>query len=121
MMLSLAQWWMIAVGIFTGAFGGILLKSGATELRGDLSPLEFAIAGLTNWKVLLALLLYFLPVLIWLKLLRTVDISMLQPILALVYAVTPFLAWLLLDERISGVRVIGIAVIFVGVAIVSRS
>ena len=120
-MLSLSQWSMIVAGIASGALGGILLKMGATELRGDISPLEFAIAGFTNGKVLLAMLLYFLPVLIWLRLLRTIDISLLQPILALVYAVTPFLAWLLLDERISGMRIVGIAVVLLGVGIVSRS
>jgi drug/metabolite transporter (DMT)-like permease len=120
-LINAGQWLVILVGVTAGAFGGILLKIGATELPVAASPFEWMRAVVLNWKLALAVVLYVIPLLLWIHLLRVMDISLLQPVLALVYVVTPVLAWVILGERVSLMRMAGIAVVMVGVVIIARS
>jgi len=58
---------------------------------------------------------------IYILTIRRVDVSYAQPILALVFVLTPFAAWLFIGEAIPTLRAVGLAVIAVGVAIVMTS
>ena len=120
-MISAGQWLVILAGVAAGALGGILLKVGATELPVGATPLEWLGAVALNWKLVAAVILYLIPLVLWIHLLRVMDVSLLQPLLALVYVVTPVLAWALLGERVSLVRMAGIGVVIVGVIIIARS
>lgn len=103
------------------ALGGIFLKIGASSCSIGNSYLVTTINIITNWKILLGLLLYFIPAAIWIYLLRTLDISFLQPIFSLTYAITPVLAYFLLEERFDSTRWIGISIIILGVVVISQS
>lgn len=114
------------VGIMIGAFGGILMKVGATAIG---SPnitsvggvLQFLLHLATNVPMMSGMALYFLSAIIWSYLLTKLEISFVQPILALTYVATPILAMLLLHENVTALRWAGIIVIIVGVFIVARS
>jgi drug/metabolite transporter (DMT)-like permease len=107
-------------GALLSAAGGILLKLGAVQLP----PMHTAIDLLSiflNWRIMAGLSLYFIPAVIWILLLRKVELSLLQPLMSMVYVVTPFLAAYYLGEHVSALRWGGIGVIVIGVVLVSRS
>lgn len=116
--VSLLAW--VLLGAVMSAFGGILLKIGATRMR-EIHGLADAVLAVTDWRIVLGLMMYVVPTFIWIGLLRKVELSLLQPLLAIVYVITPALAYLFLKESISPLRAAGIGVIIVGVIIVSRS
>lgn len=113
-------------GILMGAFGGILMKIGAThighvQIHSLSQLLSYLVKLFTNPESLAGVFLYFLSAVIWSYLLTKLDISFVQPILALTYVVTPILAILLLHEHVVPMRWAGIFVIIVGVFIVART
>jgi len=109
-----------------GAFGGILMKIGASQI-GHYQIHSFAqIIGFffklfTNIPSLAGVSLYFLSAVTWAYLLTKLDISFVQPILALTYVVTPVLAIILLHEHVPAMRWVGILVIILGVFVVART
>jgi drug/metabolite transporter (DMT)-like permease len=58
---------------------------------------------------------------IWSYLLTKLDISFVQPILALTYVITPLLAIFFLREHVPALRWVGICIIILGVYIVART
>jgi drug/metabolite transporter (DMT)-like permease len=64
---------------------------------------------------------YVLGAVAWLTVLSRVPLSLAYPMLALSYAITPILAWLVLGEDVNGLRWAGIGVISLGVLLVARS
>lgn len=111
---------IVLFGAVLSAIGGIFLKQGAVRLppiHGALDLIEIFL----NWRIMAGLALYFIPAVIWILLLRKVELSLLQPLMSMVYVVTPLLAIYFLDEQVSASRWAGIAVIVVGVVIISRS
>lgn len=113
-------------GILMGASGGILMKVGAGQLGhpeihsfGQL--LSYLFHLFTNLPSLAGVALYFFSAIVWAYLLTKLSISLVQPILALTYVVTPILAIVLLHEHVPGMRWLGILVIIAGVFIVART
>src|SRR4051812_44564276 len=96
-------------GISMGAFGGILMKIGATQIGpqqvssiGQLYNYLFQL--FTNIPSLAGVMLYFFSAVVWAYLLTKLSISFVQPILALTYVITPILAILILHEHVPFVR-----------------
>jgi drug/metabolite transporter (DMT)-like permease len=121
---------MVAViflfGIILGACGGIFMKLGANhighvEIHSLLQLFEYLVKLFTNFASLAGIALYFLSAVIWSYLLTKLDISLVQPILALTYVVTPILAIIFLKEHVAPMRWLGILIIVIGVFVVARS
>jgi len=115
---------LFAVGV--AVVGQIALKSGMQQVgridgEAVAQPLLLVARVLTNPLVLVGLGLYVLGAVAWLTVLSRVPLSFAYPMLALSYALTPLLAWLVLREPIPSIRWVGIAVIVLGVSIVARS
>jgi drug/metabolite transporter (DMT)-like permease len=113
-------------GIMLGATGGILMKIGADQIGavqiGSLPQVvDFLFKLLTNIPSVAGVGLYFFSMIVWSYLLTKLDISFVQPILALTYVVTPILAIILLHEHVPPMRWLGILIIIVGVFIVART
>ena len=109
-----------------GAVGGILMKIGADHIGPvQINSIEqlfmYLFKLFTDWTSLGGIALYFFSAVVWAYLLTKLDISLVQPILALTYVATPILAIIFLHEQVSVMRWVGIAVIIVGVFIVARS
>jgi len=117
---------LFTIGIMFGSIGGILMKVGAGSIGSiQLSTFKDAILLFvkifTNISVLGGVALYFLSAIIWLLLLTKLDISYVQPILALTYVITPILAIVFLNENVPAMRWVGIAIIVIGVFVVART
>ena len=114
------------VGILMGAFGGILMKLGAShmghvEIHSFGQLITFVLKLFMNPLSLAGISLYFFSAVTWAYLLTKLDISLVQPILALTYVVTPILAIVILDEKVSLMRWAGILIIIIGVFVVART
>jgi drug/metabolite transporter (DMT)-like permease len=84
-------------------------------------PVQVFVRIVTSPLVIGGLSLYVLGAGVWMLVLSRSALSFAYPILAVGYAITPVLAWLMLGESLNGVRLLGIGVICVGVFVVSRS
>jgi drug/metabolite transporter (DMT)-like permease len=117
---------LFLIGITMGAFGGILLKTGAMqighfEIHSLWQLFEYLFKLFTNIPSLTGVALYFFSAVTWSYLLTKLDISFVQPILALTYVATPLLAIVLLHEHVPAMRWLGILIIIIGVYVVART
>jgi drug/metabolite transporter (DMT)-like permease len=119
--MSAFYWSLVLVGIGMSAVGGLLLKIGAVEMQYDGRALDIALQLMLNWKIILGVFMYFIPVLIWIFLLKRIELSFLQPLFSMVYVITPILASIFLNENVTRARSVGIGAIIVGVILVARS
>ena len=116
---------VLSTGVLLNALAQLGLKS-ATQVSG---PLLAGDAGV--WKRGLELLLvpslwgavcaYALSLVVWIVGLSRVPVSQAYPLLSMGYVINIGLAWWLLGEAPNAQRVVGIAVIVLGVVLVSRS
>lgn len=121
MVHQVGLWGLILMGILCGSTGGILLKGASLEIARAEGIMGQIIAACTNPRLILAVVLYVIPLGFWIFLLRYVPISWLQPIFALTYVLTPLLALAFLGEPVPPLRWGGIAVIIAGVFLVAHS
>ncbi len=117
--------WLVLSGVLLNAAAQLLLKM-ATERTGVLELHHMAsIAGISalllQWPMVLGLLCYGVSLLIWLMALSRVEVSLAYPMLALGYVCNAFAAQWLLNEMVSPMRWLGIAIIVLGVIVLSRS
>jgi multidrug transporter EmrE-like cation transporter len=115
----------ILISVIGGAVGQILLKKGMTTM----GPLTLSGKDLlstlwrmgTNPYVIIGLAIYVCGTVFWLAALSRVYLSFAYPFASLSYVVMLAASWLLFQEDISLVRLIGTAVVALGVIIISRS
>jgi drug/metabolite transporter (DMT)-like permease len=117
--MTAMNWALVAAGVLMSAFGSIFLKLGARQISHDSGLLVAAGQAFTSALLGLGVILYVVPVLIWIYLLKRIDISFLQPLFSSVYVVTPILAIFLLGEAVPLGRWLGIAVVCAGVALIA--
>jgi drug/metabolite transporter (DMT)-like permease len=116
---------VLSFGVLLNAFAQLGLKA-ATRVTGPLivpggGTLNRALELLTVPSLWFALSAYGLSVVVWLVGLSRVPVSQAYPMLSMGYVINIGLAWWLLNEVPTAQRVIGIAVIVVGVVLVARS
>ena len=100
----------------------IFIKVGATHTATAVgAPTEWlGVSGLMSWWVWLGILCTILSFISWLYVLKHIPLSIAFPISNVVHALVPVGSWLFLAEAISLRRWCGIAVVFVGLVIVSK-
>lgn len=119
-MITPFQLLLVVLGVAFGAAGALCLKVGALAIDYEKAPMGIALQMATNPYVVGGLVLYVVPSLLWIVLLKSLPLSLLQPLMALTYVVTPLMAVVLLAEAVSPMRWAGIAVIVLGVCMVAR-
>lgn len=117
---------LILLSVACGIGGQIALKMGMSQVgrigaEALAQPLQVIAKVVGNPLVISGLGLYVLGAALWLTVLSRVPLSLAYPILALSYAFTPILAWMILGEYLPTVRWLGIVTITFGVFLVSRS
>jgi drug/metabolite transporter (DMT)-like permease len=103
------------------ALGGVFLKLGALNIHYEKGFLFAFFQILSNWKICLGMFMYFIPVIIWIVLMKKIDLSFLQPLFSLVYVITPLIAFFFLKENIPSIRWVGIAIVAIGILVISKS
>ncbi len=107
--------------ITLSSIGALVLKYGAIEIEYNRPVIQIFIQMISNWKIIIGLLFYFIPALIWIILLKRIELSFLQPFFSLAYILTPILAMIFLGESIPLLRWIGISIIIFGLSIIMIS
>ena len=119
--MKITDWIFLLIGVLLSSMGGIFLKLGAVHVDHSQGMGVAITQALLQWRLYLGAFCYFIPVVIWIYMLKRVDITFLQPLFALVYVATPLLAISMLNETMPMARWAGIGVILLGIVIVARS
>jgi drug/metabolite transporter (DMT)-like permease len=117
---------LVIICIFFGAFGQISMKKGMTQLEkidsiSDLFQLSVIVDMLTNWYIIVGLLLYAIAAFLWLGALSSLDVSYMYPMLSVGYIITAILAFILFKEDVTLLRWVGIVLIVAGCFLVGRT
>jgi len=116
---------LVMISSLLGVVGQISLKMGmerlgSLDLSGPANITQTAFYVFTAPLVLLGLGFYGLGAVVWLAVLSRLDVSLAYPLLALNFVLVPLLAWLILGEQVPSGRWFGVAIVLVGVTIISR-
>jgi multidrug transporter EmrE-like cation transporter len=115
----------IVTGVMLNAAAQLLLKAGVSAVghfeftRANILPIGFKLA--TQLPIIGGLACYVVSVGVWIVGLSRVEVSVAYPMLSLGYAVNAFAAWYLFGEVLSMQKLVGIAIILVGVVVLARS
>ncbi len=118
---------LIFISVLIAVLGQLTMKHGISSARlvarlGEISSVySYFVAAFTNPFVLTGFLLYGLSSLFWLIVLGRVDLSYAYPLVSMGYVLAVLFSWLLFKEQVSTMRIVGLAVICVGVTLLSRS
>lgn len=123
--MNLATFLFLLAGVLLNAGAQLLLKAGVRPL-GELGIAPGTLVSdvaraLMQLPVLGGLACYVLSVVLWLVALSRVDVSLAYPMLSLGYVVNAFAAWALFGEAVGPLRFAGIALILLGVLVISRT
>jgi multidrug transporter EmrE-like cation transporter len=116
---------LIISGVLLNAFAQLLLKKGMLGIGyfeiqfQNLFPMIKKVAG--NSYILSGLGSYVISVAIWLLVLARVEVSYAYPFLSVGYVVVTLMGYFIFQESLSWMRVIAVAIIIVGVVLLSRS
>jgi uncharacterized membrane protein len=117
---------ILCVGLVFESTGVVLLKKGMTQI-GDMNSITAAEifrvckVGVTNPQILLGVFFEALFFVCLLILMSKSDISLLWPLTGLSFVFATFAAIWFLNENVSAVRWIGVALIVIGAAFISYS
>ena len=111
---------VLLIAIMLGAAGQICLKFGLGKL-GSQTPFVVVTAMFRNWHVLAGFVAYGVSSLMYLFVLSRLDVSYAYPFVAINYVFVTFLAWLILKETVPALRLVGLAIICMGVLVLAVS
>jgi multidrug transporter EmrE-like cation transporter len=101
----------VAAGAFIGSFGAVGLKAGARRLEKTIPGL------LTNWRLAGGIIAYLLSSVFFVRGLQKGELSVLYPIVSIGYLWTLLWSRVFFGERVTRAKVIGVALILCGVAL----
>lgn len=108
------------LSILLGTFAQLLLKLSVQEPPTAMS-FHTIIRILCNWHFMAGALCYGLSLLFWIKVLSELELSKAYPLVSLGYVFAFILGCVFLGEAVRPMRVLGVAIIIIGVIIISRS
>ncbi|MBN2535410.1 MAG: EamA family transporter [Spirochaetales bacterium] len=114
------QFFIIIISISLGAVGQLFLKLAAIHASGSNPDqvVQYYLRLFLTPYTYLGALSYGVSFFVWMFLLKKYDLSFLRPLVGFGYIVTSILAWIVLKEKITVVRWIGIGLIASGVYLV---
>jgi len=100
-----------------GAAGQVLIKIGANSLVHTASPVAVLVAMFTNPPLFFGYVLYALMTVLFIFVLKHEELSIVYPIISLTYVWVTVLSALVFREAVSVPRIVGVAIIMVGVGV----
>ena len=112
--MSLLSFSYILAAVVLGTAAQLLLKAGT-----NATPIGLGLA--LEPRILAGVGCYAVSLVVWILALSKTPVSVAYPMVSLGFALNAGLAWWLLGEAVTPMRMTGIAVIIVGVYLVARS
>jgi uncharacterized membrane protein len=111
---------IIFIPIFLSAIAQIIIKLGLGELNLKNGLVSFFTQALISPGVILGLGLYGLGAMLWLMVLSKEDVSFAFPLVSFAYVIAIFLSAVILKENVTLPRIIGSAIIMIGIFTIAR-
>jgi multidrug transporter EmrE-like cation transporter len=115
---------LVLCSVAPAVAGQLILKYAIGRLNlsmEETGPIGYYLRLFTTPIVLLGFFMYGLSSLVWLFILSKLPLSLAYPLVSMGYVLVVFLSWLLLREQVGLVRMAGVAVICLGVALLAFS
>lgn len=112
--MSLLSLSYILMAVFLGTAAQLFLKAGT-----NATPVGFGLA--LEPRILAGIGCYAVSLVVWILALAKTPVSVAYPMVSLGFALNALLAWWLLGEAVTPMRMSGIGVIIAGVFLVARS
>lgn len=112
--MSLLSFFYISVAVVLGTVAQVFLKAGT-----NATPVGLGLA--LEPRILAGIACYVLSLVVWILALSKTPVSIAYPMVSLGFALNAALAWWLLGEAVTPMRMAGIGIIIVGVVLVARS
>jgi multidrug transporter EmrE-like cation transporter len=112
--VSLLSFIYIAVAVLLGTGAQLLLKAGT-----NTTPVGLGLA--LEPRIIAGIACYAVSLVVWILALAKTPVSVAYPMVSLGFALNALLAWWLLGEAVTPMRMAGIGIIIVGVILVARS
>jgi len=109
--------WLLFIAVETATQVAFKYAGATLDDRHGLAGL--VLHGLQTPVVLLGFTLYFCGFLVWLTILKDIDLGRAFPMTAIIYVSTLVSAVVLFHERLNSMRIVGVAVIAIGVALLA--
>lgn len=115
--------WLVPIAIVLMAYANIVLKLRILALgeSSSVSWLPYLLSMLLDLWTWSALIAAMATGLLYVILLRHLELSVLQPLFALVFAVVPLTAMFILGEQLPPLRIAGLVLIVLGVVLVGQT
>lgn len=112
----------IIISVILGACGQIFMKLGASALSENSHTLWGKVCQYaTNLPLLTGLALYGLSAFVWISAIQKVQLSYAYPMAALSYVLVAVMSVWIFHEPMSITRMVGLAIIIIGVVVISQS
>jgi len=116
---------LVLAAIVLGTCAQLLLKAGTNAVGAFAFTLENALpVGMKlalEPRILGGAGCYVISLAVWIMALSRVDVSAAYPMVSIGFVLNAVLAWWLLGEAVTPMRILGIGIIIVGVWVVARS
>ena len=116
---------LIFIAMVFGVTGQLILKKGMNDFgKIDISSLMVIsqlFRAFFKPLILIGLVCYMISTIFWLVVLSKIDLSFAYPMVSISYVFVSLFSWIFLGEQISFYRWSGIAVICLGIFLISRS
>lgn len=112
--MTLLSFLYISVAVVLGTAAQLFLKAGT-----NATPVGFGLVF--EPRILAGIFCYTVSLVVWILALAKTPVSVAYPMVSLGFALNALLAWWLLGEAVAPMRMAGIGIIIVGVALVARS
>ena len=124
--MNFSTFLVIFAGVLLNSGAQLMLKAGARSLQGislssASSVLNAAAHAAVHPWILAGLFCYFISAGLWTIALTRVDVTVAYPLLSMGYVIAAVLAWQIFGEALTAGRITGIAIILVGVVVLSRA
>lgn len=111
----------ILLFIIMMACGQLLFKAASLSLRPADSPMGGALAAISEWKFLLALVLYGAATFLWMKILKQMPLSTAYPLaMGSTIAITYIAGMIIYRETFSIFKAIGTTLIVIAIFLISK-
>lgn len=123
--MTLAAFLLLLAAIVLGTCAQLLLKAGTNAVGAFAFTLDNLVPVGTKLalepRILGGAGCYAVSLAIWIMALSRVEVSVAYPMLSIGFALNALLAWWLLGEAVTPLRMLGIGIIILGVWLIARS